>query len=35
MIGALYAAYTAGRPPGPDWPRKVVDAWLCANGRCD
>jgi AcrR family transcriptional regulator len=35
MIGALYSAYTAGRPPGPDWPRKVVDAWLCANGRCD
>ena len=32
LIGSLYSAYTAGRPPGRDWPRKVVDAWLCANG---
>jgi AcrR family transcriptional regulator len=32
MVGSLYSAYTAGRPPGRDWPRKVVDAWLCANG---
>jgi AcrR family transcriptional regulator len=33
MIGSLYAAYTAGRPPGREWPRKVVDAWLYTNGR--
>jgi AcrR family transcriptional regulator len=32
MVGSLYSGYTAGRPPGRDWPRKVVDAWLCANG---
>ena len=31
MVGSLYSAYTAGRPPGRDWPRKVVDAWLQAN----
>jgi AcrR family transcriptional regulator len=34
MVGSLYSAYTAGRPPARDWPRKVVDAWLCANGTC-
>ena len=33
MVGSLYSAYTAGRAPGRDWPRKVVDAWLRANGR--
>ena len=32
LIGSLYSAYTAGKPPGRDWPRKVVDAWLGANG---
>jgi AcrR family transcriptional regulator len=32
MVGSLYSAYTAGRAPGRDWPRKVVDAWLCSNG---
>ena len=31
MIGALYASYMAGKRPGPDWPRRVVDAWFEAN----
>jgi AcrR family transcriptional regulator len=31
MIGALYASYIAGKTPRPDWPRRVVDAWLEAN----
>jgi hypothetical protein len=30
-VGSLYAAYAAGRSPGPDWPARVVDAWLRQN----
>ena len=33
LIGSLYAAYAAGHPPGSDWPGRVVEAWLRANGR--
>jgi AcrR family transcriptional regulator len=32
LVGSLYATYVAGRAVGPDWPRRVVDAWLDANG---
>ena len=32
LVGSLFAAYSAGRPPGREWPQRVVDAWLRANG---
>jgi AcrR family transcriptional regulator len=31
LVGSLYAAYAAGRSPRPDWPARVVDAWLRQN----
>jgi AcrR family transcriptional regulator len=31
LVGSLYASHLAGRTPRGDWPRRVVDAWLCAN----
>jgi AcrR family transcriptional regulator len=31
LVGSLYASYSAGDPPGPDWPERVVDAWLRSN----
>ena len=33
LVGSLYALYTAGTRTGRDWPERVVDAWLLANGR--
>jgi AcrR family transcriptional regulator len=33
LVGSLYAAYSAGDPPGPDWPARVVDAWLRSNAQ--
>jgi AcrR family transcriptional regulator len=33
LVGSLYAAYSAGDPPGPDWPARVVDAWLRSNAK--
>jgi AcrR family transcriptional regulator len=33
LVGSLYALYTAGNSPGRDWPERVVDGWLDANGR--
>jgi hypothetical protein len=35
LVGSLFAAYTAGRPPGREWPARVVDAWLRQNGAED
>jgi AcrR family transcriptional regulator len=32
LVGSIYALYTAGNPPGREWPERVVDAWLQANG---
>ncbi|MGZ4202085.1 MAG: TetR/AcrR family transcriptional regulator [Thermoleophilaceae bacterium] len=32
MVGSLYALYTGANPVRRDWPRRVVDAWLEANG---
>jgi AcrR family transcriptional regulator len=32
LVGSLYAAYSAGRRPGPEWAGQVVDAWLRRNG---
>ncbi|HEX6469737.1 MAG TPA: TetR/AcrR family transcriptional regulator [Streptosporangiaceae bacterium] len=31
LVGSLYAAYSAGQPPGPDWPARVVESWLRRN----
>ncbi len=31
LVGSLEAASIAGRPPGKDWPERVVDAWLRQN----
>jgi AcrR family transcriptional regulator len=31
LVGSLQAASIAGRPPGKDWPERVVDAWLRQN----
>jgi AcrR family transcriptional regulator len=33
LVGSLYATYSAGKPVRRDWPERVVDAWLRANGR--
>lgn len=33
LVGSLHAAAIAGRPPGKDWPGRVVDAWLRQNER--
>jgi AcrR family transcriptional regulator len=33
LVGSLEAASIAGRPPGKDWPARVVDAWLGQNER--
>jgi hypothetical protein len=33
LVGSLYAAYSAGTKVSRDWPTRVVDAWLRANGR--
>jgi AcrR family transcriptional regulator len=32
MVGSLYAAYVGGKRVRADWPERVVDAWLEANG---
>lgn len=31
LVGSLHASYMAGKPVGPDWPERVVDAWLRQN----
>lgn len=31
LVGSLYASYMAGTTPGPNWPQRVVEAWLAAN----
>jgi AcrR family transcriptional regulator len=31
LIGSLYASFLAGRTIPPDWPQRVVDAWLDNN----
>jgi AcrR family transcriptional regulator len=33
LVGSLHAAAIAGRPPGKDWPGRVVDAWLRQDER--
>jgi AcrR family transcriptional regulator len=33
LVGSLYASYMAGKPSRPDWPERVVDAWLGRNAR--
>jgi AcrR family transcriptional regulator len=35
LVGSLHAAAIAGRPPGKDWPTRVVDAWLQQNAQTD
>jgi AcrR family transcriptional regulator len=32
LVGSLYALYSAGGSVSRDWPKRVVDAWLDANG---
>jgi AcrR family transcriptional regulator len=32
LVGSLYALYSAGTSVSRDWPKRVVDAWLDANG---
>jgi AcrR family transcriptional regulator len=31
LVGSLYALYSAGSRVPPDWPERVVDAWLGAS----
>lgn len=35
LVGSLYAAHAAGEVVSPDWPERVVAAWLDANGPAD